>query len=48
VVKENQVEYTIELYTGEAGECSSGATLRSRLIKYMKFGTGEFVGHWGG
>lgn len=36
------------LYIGKAGGEASGATLRSRLCSYLRFGFGAPVGHWGG
>ena len=36
------------IYIGKAGGSSSKATLRSRLIQYLKFGMGMKIGHWGG
>ena len=36
------------VYIGKAGSVSSRATLRSRLLQYLKFGDGMPVGHWGG
>jgi hypothetical protein len=40
------VDRALVLYIGKAGPKS--ATLRSRLQQYMRFGSGEAVGHWGG
>jgi hypothetical protein len=36
------------LYIGKAGGRGSRATLRERLRRYLRFGFGEPVGHWGG
>jgi hypothetical protein len=38
----------IVVYIGKAGRSEGRATLRSRLLAYMRFGQGEPVGHWGG
>lgn len=47
-LKSKWVSNTIVVYIGKAGGASSGATLKSRLTQYMRFGMGEPVGHWGG
>ncbi len=44
----NWVDNTIVIYIGKAGGGTSKATLNSRLKQYMKFGSGQPVGHWGG
>ena len=36
------------IYIGKAGGQKSNATLRKRLKQYIRFGSGEAVGHWGG
>ncbi len=36
------------IYIGKAGEPAGGATLRSRLARYLAFGAGKPVGHYGG
>lgn len=36
------------IYIGKAGGPNSNATLRKRLKQYIRFGSGESVGHWGG
>ena len=40
------VENTLVLYIGKAGPRT--ATLRSRLLQYVRFGQGQRIGHWGG
>lgn len=42
------IDQTKVIYIGKAGNITGGATLRSRLRQYLKFGQGENVGHWGG
>jgi hypothetical protein len=36
------------VYIGKAGAPGSRVTLRSRLVQYMRFGSGDPVAHWGG
>lgn len=36
------------IYIGKAGGKNLSATLRKRLNQYIRFGSGEAVGHWGG
>ena len=36
------------IYIGKAGGPNSNATLRKRLKQYIRFGSGEAVGHWVG
>ena len=38
----------ILLYIGKAGTASGKASLRSRLLSYVRFGAGEPAAHWGG
>jgi hypothetical protein len=47
-LKNKWVEKSLVLYIGKAGGPSTKETLKSRLVKYMRFGQGEPVGHWGG
>lgn len=47
-LKLNWVENTIVIYIGKAGGGKSRATLNSRIKQYIKFGSGQPVGHWGG
>lgn len=42
------VEDTCVVYIGKAGGGSSSSTLQKRLRQYIRFGSGEPVGHWGG
>lgn len=42
------IDQTKVIYIGKAGNITGGATLRSRLRQYLKFGQGENAGHWGG
>lgn len=42
------VNDTCVVYIGKAGGGTSGATLRKRIRQYVRFGSGETVGHWGG
>ena len=44
----NWVKDTCVVYIGKAGGGSSRATLRKRIGQYIRFGSGEPVGHWGG
>jgi len=44
----NWVDGPVVLYIGKAGGSCSSATLRSRLLQYMQFGSGKPIGHWGG
>ena len=44
----NWVNETCVVYIGKAGGRSSKATLRKRIGQYIRFGSGEPVGHWGG
>lgn len=44
----NWVDDTCVVYIGKAGSINGGATLRSRLKQYLRFGQGKKVGHWGG
>ena len=45
---QNWVEGTPVLYIGKAGDHRQNATLRKRIDKYLKFGEGRPVAHWGG
>ncbi len=36
------------LYIGKAGSPRGNTTLRSRIRQFVRFGSGEPVGHWGG
>ena len=47
-LKEKWVDDTEVLYVGKAGGSKTRATLRSRIRQYLRFGSGEPVGHWGG
>ncbi len=47
-LRESWVEGADVIYIGKAGGTASNATLRSRLIQYLKFGNGKNIGHWGG
>jgi len=47
-INNNWVENTLVVYIGKAGGYNSKATLKKRLIQYLRFGGGEPVGHWGG
>lgn len=43
------IENVLILYIGKAGgEKHPKRTLRIRLEEYLRFGTGEDIGHWGG
>ena len=42
------IEGSKVIYIGKAGGKGSSATLRSRIIQYLRFGDGESVGHYGG
>ena len=42
------VKDTCVVYIGKAGGGASKATLRKRIGQYIRFGSGEPVGHWGG
>lgn len=44
----NWVKDTCVVYIGKAGGGTSRATLRKRIGQYIRFGSGEPVGHWGG
>ena len=48
VLEASWVPDTCVLYIGKAGGGTSSATLRKRIGQYLRFGTGEPVGHWGG
>lgn len=48
VLRANWIPSASVLYIGKAGGATSSATLRQRLWSYIRFGTGEPVGHWGG
>ncbi|MGD9487151.1 MAG: hypothetical protein AB7W47_03975 [Calditrichaceae bacterium] len=48
ILESNWVDNAIVIYIGKAGGGTSKATLKSRLKQYMKFGSGQPVGHWGG
>lgn len=39
---------TVVVYIGKSGSEGSAATLRERLWRYLRFGAGEPVAHWGG
>lgn len=47
-LKSNWVENSCVLYIGKAGGEGIKETLRSRLRKYLRFGQGKKVSHWGG
>lgn len=47
-LRDNWVESTSVLYIGKAGAPDEEVTLRSRLAKYLAFGSGSKVSHWGG
>ena len=47
-LRTNWVKDTCVVYIGKAGGNSSRATLRKRISQYIRFGSGEPVGHWGG
>ena len=47
-LERNWINNTHVVYIGKAGSLSGGATLRSRLRQYLRFGQGNKVGHWGG
>jgi len=47
-LQRNWVSGAAVLYIGKAGGGSSSATLRQRLKRYLRFGAGHPVGHWGG
>jgi hypothetical protein len=44
----NWIDNTLVVYIGKAGGEGSNATLRSRLIQYIRFGRGKNVSHYGG
>jgi hypothetical protein len=48
LLKANWIPASPVLYIGKAGNIAGSATLRSRLIQYLRFGQGRNVGHWGG
>ena len=48
VLEEHWVKDSLVVYIGKAGSKNGSATLRSRLIQYLKFGHGKNVGHYGG
>ena len=48
ILKRNWVHGAAVLYIGQAGGRFSSATLRKRLKRYLRFGAGQPVGHWGG
>jgi hypothetical protein len=47
-LRQNWVEGTPVLYIGKAGAHRQNTTLRKRVDKYLKFGEGRPVAHWGG
>jgi len=47
-LKNSWAEESVVVYIGKAGGTGMKASLRSRLIQYMRFGQGKAVGHWGG
>lgn len=47
-LQSNWVDNSVVIYIGKAGGGNSRATLNSRIKDYMKFGSGQPVGHWGG
>ncbi len=47
-LQNNWVEKCRTIYIGKAGGMNGNATLRSRLIQYLKFGQGRNIGHYGG
>jgi hypothetical protein len=48
ILEEHWVKNSLVVYIGKAGSKNGSATLRSRLIQYLKFGHGKNVGHYGG
>ncbi len=42
------IDEVVVVYIGKAGQVDGNATLRKRLLAYMRFGQGELIGHWGG
>jgi len=48
VLERNWVQGAAVLYIGQAGGGGSSSTLRRRLKRYLSFGAGHPVGHWGG
>ena len=52
VLKENWIHDTIVVYIGQAGGIRAGKwsneTLQKRIKKYMQFGQGKNIGHYGG
>ena len=47
-LRKKWVENASVLYVGQSGGKGGDATLRSRIERYLDFGKGENVGHWGG
>ena len=47
-LQENWIYNTPVVYIGKAGGDGKKATLRSRILQYLKFGQGKPVGHEGG
>ena len=47
-LRANWVKDTCVVYIGKAGGGASKAILRKRIGQYIRFGSGEPVGHWGG
>lgn len=48
ILERNWVCGAAVLYIGQAGGRGSSSTLRKRLKRYLRFGAGQPVGHWGG
>jgi hypothetical protein len=48
VLTSNWVRGTPVVYIGKAGTPDKKATLRSRLRRFLAFGAGRAIGHWGG
>jgi hypothetical protein len=48
VLDEAWVGTSTVVYIGKAGGPESRSTLRRRLRQYLRFGSGEPIGHWGG
>lgn len=48
ILQEKWVYNTPILYIGKAGGEEEDVTLRSRILKYLKFGQGKSIGHKGG
>ena len=48
ILKEKWIKDTEIVYIGQAGGNGSKSTLQKRIRSYLKFGSGQPVGHWGG